>query len=124
MQLRPIAEALEIDKRFPKHTNIEFVNVIDRNHIQVFVWERGSGPTLACGSGAVAAAIACVLEKRTDKKVFVTLPGGTLLIDWTDENVIKMTGSACLSFRGEINISSKLLGQDSKRNLSAKGPVS
>ena len=83
--MTPIAEALEIDSRFPEYTNIEFVNVLDRNHIQVFVWERGSKATLACGSGAVAAAVASVLENRTDRKVSVTLPGGTLLIDWADE---------------------------------------
>ncbi len=108
-QLIPIAEAIEVDSRFPEQTNIEFVNVIDRSHIQVFVWERGSKATLACGSAAAAAAIASILEKRTDKQVEVTLPGGTLLIDWSDENVIKMTGSANLSFRGQIEVPAKVL---------------
>ncbi len=107
--LIPIAEALEIDSRFPERTNIEFVNVLDRSHIQVFVWERGSKATLACGSAAAAAAVASILEERTDRKVNVILPGGTLLIDWSDENVIKMTGSADLSYHGHIDIPAEKL---------------
>ncbi len=118
--LRPIAEALEIDSHFPEHTNIEFVNVLDRNHIQVFVWERGSKATLACGSAAAAAAVASILEKRTDSKVMVTLPGGTLLIDWSDENVIKMTGGADLSFYGQINISTEKLKSKNQGSKHAK----
>ena len=106
-ELAPIAEALEVDGRFPEGTNVEFVNVVDRNHIQVFIWERGSKATLACGSAAAATAIASILENRTDKKVSVSLPGGTLLIDWSDENVIKMTGGAALGFRGQINVPSE-----------------
>lgn len=123
VELIPIAEALEVDEHFPEHTNVEFVNVIDRNHIQVFVWERGSKATLASGSCATAAAVASILEKRTNRKVEVTLPGGTLLIDWTDESVIKMTGGAHISYRGEINIPTKKLTVESKNNFSAKVPV-
>jgi diaminopimelate epimerase len=122
--LTPIAEMLEVDNRFPEQTNIEFVNVLDRNHIQVFVWERGSKATLASGSCAVAAAVASVLENRTDRKVTVTLPGGTLLIDWSDENVIKMTGEADLSFYGQINISTEKLTSQDQGNKHAKVIVS
>ena len=100
-----IAEALEVDSRFPEHTNIEFVNVVNRRHIQVFVWERGSKATLACGSAAAAAVVASILEGKTDHIVDVTLPGGTLAIDWSDKNAIKMTGSANLSFHGQIDVS-------------------
>jgi diaminopimelate epimerase len=108
-QLISIAEALETDKHFPAHTNVEFVNVVDRHHIQVFVWERGSKATLACGSAAAATAIASILEDRTDNKVKVTLPGGTLMIDWSDKHNIKMTGSANFSFKGHVEVSTKNL---------------
>ncbi len=61
-ELIPVAEALEVDSRFPEGTNVEFVNVINRTNIQVFVWERGSKATLACGSAAAATAVASILE--------------------------------------------------------------
>ncbi len=114
--LIPIAKAIELDSHFPERTNVEFVRVLDRQHIEVLVWERGCGATLACGSGAVAAAVACVLEKRTERKVSVLLPGGSLLIDWSDDNVVKMTGSANMVFRGQTNISTEQLKTD--KNIS------
>jgi diaminopimelate epimerase len=121
-ELVSIAEALEVDSRFPEHTNIEFVNVVDRKHIQVFVWERGSKATLACGSGAVATAVASILEGRTDKKVSVTLPGGTLFIDWSDDKILKMTGGADLSFYGQINVPVEIFtsGPQSKSHTKVK----
>lgn len=114
--LAGLAAAIEIDNRFPEKTNVEFVNVVNRNHIQVFVWERGSKATLACGSGAVAAAIAGVLEGRLDKKVKVTLPGGDLFVDYSDENMIKMTGGAAISFYGHIQINNESFNSMSKIN--------
>lgn len=108
-ELVPIARAIEIDSRFPEKTNVEFVHVMDRQHIQVLVWERGCGPTLACGSGAAAAAVAGVLENRLDKQVSVSLPGGTMQVDWTNENELKITGSASLSYHGQITLNPEQL---------------
>jgi len=112
-EIASLARSIELDARFPECTNVEFVKVLDRGHIQLFVWERGSGPTLACGSAAMAAVIAGVLEERLDRKVAVTLPGGTLLIEWLPDDNIKMTGAANLSFRGQIKIQSAQLKADS-----------
>jgi len=88
---------------FPKRVNTEFVKVLDRQNIQMRVWERGAGETLACGTGACAAAAACVLNGLTDTKVTVRLPGGNLYIEWDQENDhIYMTGSAATVFEGEL----------------------
>ncbi len=103
-ELVSLARNIETDKRFPECTNVEFVQVLDRNHIQLFVWERGSGATLACGSAAVAAFTAGVLEDRLDRQASVTLPGGRLYMEWLANDNIKMTGGANLSFRGQIQV--------------------
>ena len=90
---------------FPKHANIEFVKLIDSNHIQVRVWERGSGETLACGTGACAAAVVAASCGYTGREVEVDLPGGTLQIRWEEEdNCIYMTGSAEIVFEGNYFI--------------------
>ena len=105
---------------------MHFVRVLDRRHIQVFVWERGCGPTLASGSAAMAAVIAGVLEGRLDRQVDVTLPGGTLHIEWLADDNIKMTGAASLSFRGQIKIKGaqlKAAGKN-KANICDNGAVS
>ena len=80
------------------------VQVVTRNHIIQKVWERGAGLTLACGSGACAAAVAAVRTHRTDRKVRVSLPGGDLWIDWreTDDHVL-MTGPVALEHRGTLD---------------------
>ena len=87
-------------KLFPKKTNVEFVRVIDKNNLEVKVWERGAGATLACGTGACAAAFASFLKKKTNNKVNVYLPGGKLKIEIKDN--IYMTGPAIKGFEGEI----------------------
>ncbi|MDE7414344.1 MAG: diaminopimelate epimerase [Muribaculaceae bacterium] len=88
----PIMEVAEI---FPNRANIEFIKVIDRTHIEMRVWERGSGETLACGTGACAAVVACVLNDLTDREVEVSLPGGKLTIRWDEENNhVFLTGGA------------------------------
>lgn len=87
---------------FPRRSNIEFVQIISRSHVKMRVWERGAGETLACGTGACAVAVACVLEGKTDRKVQVELPGGILLIEWEEtENQVLMTGPAVFVFEGE-----------------------
>ena len=89
---------------FPRKTNVEFVKVEDRHNLRVKVWERGAGPTLACGTGACATLVAAVLNGLTEKKANVHLPGGTLEIEWTEDNHVIMTGPADLSFAGFFNI--------------------
>lgn len=96
---------LERHPIFPKHANIEFVKVIDSKHIQVRVWERGSGETLACGTGACAAAVVAASCGYTGREVEVNLPGGTLAIEWREsDNCIYMTGSADIVFEGNYFI--------------------
>lgn len=88
--------------RFPRRTNVEFVEVLDSSTISIRVWERGTGETLACGTGACASVAACVLNKLTDSKVVVKLLGGQLEILWDQQqNVIYMEGPAETVFEGE-----------------------
>ncbi|MDR2888277.1 MAG: diaminopimelate epimerase [Lachnospiraceae bacterium] len=104
----PLAEVgprFEHHERFPQRTNVEFVRVIDRATIQMRVWERGSGETKACGTGACAAAAACIINGLTQDSVTVKLLGGELLIRWDrDANVIYMTGPAKTAFSGECRL--------------------
>ena len=94
---------LEVNKAFPKKANIEFINVIDDKTLNMRVWERGAGETLACGTGACATAVACNLNGLTDRKVNIELLGGTLNIEWNEtDNHIYMTGPAVTVFDGEL----------------------
>lgn len=96
-------KVLEIDKAFPKKANIEFAQIIDRQNINMRVWERGAGETLACGTGACATAVACNLNGLTDRKVNIELLGGTLNIEWNEtDNHVYMTGPAVTVFDGEL----------------------
>ncbi|WP_420838699.1 diaminopimelate epimerase [Acididesulfobacillus acetoxydans] len=85
---------------FPRKTNVEFITVHSRQEMTMRVWERGAGPTLACGTGASAAAVAAVLNDLIDREVTVHLPGGDLLIEWAGDNHVYMTGPAVYAFRG------------------------
>lgn len=92
---------LERHSAFPDRANIEFVKVIDGETVQMRVWERGSGETLACGTGACATAVAAALTGRTNRKVTVKLIGGDLSIEWNEkDNHVYMTGPACTVFTG------------------------
>ena len=94
---------LEVDKAFPNKTNVEFIEIVDRNHIKMRVWERGAGETLACGTGACASVVACILNGLTDDTVEVELLGGPLKIEWNKEdNHVYMTGPAVTVFEGEL----------------------
>ena len=94
---------LEIDPAFPKKTNVEFIQIVDKNHVKMRVWERGAGETLACGTGASASVIACVLNNLTKRKATVELLGGNLEIEWNEEdNHVYMTGPAVTVFEGEL----------------------
>ena len=90
---------------FPNRTNTEFVQVIDRSRVRMRVWERGTGETLACGTGCCATAVACVLNGLTDNVITVEVLGGELRIEWDRENdLVWMTGPATVVFSGEIEI--------------------
>ncbi len=92
---------IEVHPLFPKKTNVEFVQVINRKEINMRVWERGSGETLACGTGACATLVACVLNERTDREAILHLLGGDLQIKWDSEtNHVFMTGPAETVFNG------------------------
>jgi len=96
---------IEKHNLFPRKTNVEFVRVHSDHEIEMRVWERGAGETLACGSGACAAAVASVLNGFTDRKVDVKLRGGVLQIEWNKETGhVLMTGPAETVFKGEIEI--------------------
>jgi len=96
-----IGPALERHPDFPNRTNAEFVQVISPRELLVRVWERGSGETLACGTGACAAVVAGVLTERTDRAVAVRLPGGELHVEWCANDHLFLTGPAVEVFRGE-----------------------
>ena len=94
---------VEIDKAFPKRTNVEFINIVDKNNIKMRVWERGAGETLACGTGACASAVASYLNGYTERNVNVELLGGKLEIELNEEdNHVYMTGPATFVFDGEF----------------------
>ena len=98
-------KVLEVDKAFPNKTNVEFIQIVDKNHVKMRVWERGAGETLACGTGACATAVACYLNGKTDRNVEVELLGGKLFIEWNEENNhIFMTGPAVTVFEGMLEI--------------------
>lgn len=103
--LETIGPLFEHHLLFPERVNTEFVQVMDRKHIKMRVWERGSGETLACGTGACASVVACILNGYTDYEVTVSLLGGELLIRYDEqENKVYMTGPAVTVFEGEIDI--------------------
>ena len=103
LQIEKIGPYFENHCRFPNRTNTEFVKVIDRNNVQMRVWERGTGETLACGTGCCATAVACILNGLTDEEVTVHVLGGKIKIFWDRENnLVYMTGPAETVFEGEI----------------------
>lgn len=98
--LEKYGSIIEIDSHFPKKTNVEFIEILDRKHLKMRVWERGTGETMACGTGACATAVAAVLNDYCDRKVSIELLGGELLIEWKENNHVYMTGPAEFSFDG------------------------
>ena len=104
MKIEEIGPKFENHSYFPNRVNTEFVKVIDRTHVKMRVWERGSGETLACGTGACAVAVACILNGLTEEDVTVSLLGGDLQIQWErKENIVYMTGPAEVVFEGGWN---------------------
>jgi diaminopimelate epimerase len=100
-QVLGIGPKIETDPHFPRRVNAEFVEVISPTEVRMRVWERGSGETLACGTGACAVCVAGALTGRTGRKVLVHLLGGDLELEWGDDNHVYMTGPAVEVFSGE-----------------------
>ena len=94
---------IENNPNFPNKTNVEFIKTEDRQHIKMRVWERGTGETLACGTGACSCVVAGVLNGMVDRNAIVKLLGGNLQIEWKEEdNHVYMTGPAVTIFEGEL----------------------
>ena len=105
IDLPEIGPKLENDPLFPDRTNVEFAQVLDKNRIRMRVWERGSGITQACGTGACATAVAAFIEGKTGRKTDIIMDGGTLTIEWDEQtNHVWMTGPAVKIFDGILKI--------------------
>lgn len=105
LEIEQIGPYFENHERFPKRINTEFVKVLDKKNVQMRVWERGTGETLACGTGCCATVVACILNGLTDEKVTVKLLGGEIEIEWDREaNLVYMTGPAVTVFEGEYDV--------------------
>ncbi|SMF87950.1 diaminopimelate epimerase [Paenibacillus uliginis N3/975] len=102
---------LEVHPFFPKKINVEIATIKARNYVDMRVWERGVGPTLACGTGACATLVASVLNGKTDRAAVISLKGGDLFIEWDKaDNHVYMTGPAEMVFEGEIPIELRAAG--------------
>jgi len=103
--IETIGPLFENHPRFPRRVNTEFVQVIDRTHVKMRVWERGTGETLACGTGCCATGVACVLNGKTENSLTVDVLGGSIDIEWDQEkNTIFMTGPATTVFEGTVEV--------------------
>ena len=99
---RRLGREIEPHRQFPEKTNVEFIRVRDRQHIEVRVWERGVGETLSSGTGACAAAVAAIINDQTDRHVRVSMPGGLLEVLWReDDGEVLLTGTAEMVYSGE-----------------------
>jgi diaminopimelate epimerase len=100
-----IGQQLKINPKFPDSVNVGFMQILDRSHVKLRVNERGVGETLACGSGACAAVVSCILDQRLDNEVVVELKEGNLVINWEGEGTeVWMTGPATTVYNGQINL--------------------
>jgi diaminopimelate epimerase len=104
LDLPKIGPAFEFHELFPERVNTEFIQVLSRTHVRMRVWERGSGETMACGTGACAVLAACVLAGLTERRAEVELRGGSLLIEWAENNTIYMTGPAAEVCTGQFKV--------------------
>lgn len=104
LDLERIGPLFEHHPFFPNRVNTEFVQVLSRKRLRMRVWERGSGETAACGTGACAVLVAAVLTGQSERKATVQLNGGDLCIEWTEDDHVHMTGPAEEAFRGEIEV--------------------
>ncbi len=105
LDIASLGPKFETHRFFPKHTNTEFVQVVNRGTLKMRVWERGAGETLACGTGACAVLVSSVLNGVSERKATIELLGGELVVEWDEEsNHIFMTGGAKKVFDGEIDL--------------------
>ena len=103
--LKKVGPLFENHELFPNRINAEFIQVLDKQVVNMRVWERGTGETLACGTGACAATVACILNDLTDEEITLHLLGGDLQVRWDrEENFVYMTGPATVVFDGEIDV--------------------
>ena len=103
--LEKVGPEFEQHEVFPNRVNAEFIEVLDRKTVNMRVWERGSGETLACGTGACASTVACILNGLTEDEITLHLLGGDLKVRWDrDANLVYMTGPAKVVFDGEIQL--------------------
>ncbi len=102
--IEEMGKEIERHPVFPKRANVEFVHVLGNGEIELRVWERGVGETLACGTGSCASVVACVLNEKTGRKVNVHLTGGDLVVEWAKDNSVYMTGPASFVFSGTVEI--------------------
>jgi diaminopimelate epimerase len=100
VDLAVLGPQLEVDALFPERANIGVAQIEDKENIRLRVWERGVGLTQACGSGACAALVAAARRGLTDRRATVTLGGGSLEIEWLEDNHVRMTGPVATSFMG------------------------
>ena len=99
-----IGPLIENHPMFPKRTNVEFAQILDRGRIRMRVWERGVGITLACGTGAAATAVAAFRKGLADRKVELILDGGSLTLEWREDGHVLMTGPGVTSFQGDVDL--------------------
>jgi diaminopimelate epimerase len=105
LPLEKIGPIFEKHAMFPERVNTEFVQILNKKEVNMRVWERGSGETLACGTGACATAVACILNGKTEEEVIIHLLGGDLKIEYDKKtNHVFMTGPATIVFDGEITV--------------------
>jgi diaminopimelate epimerase len=97
---RRLGRAIESHALFPERTNVEFVRVRDRTHVEARVWERGAGETLSSGTGACAAAVASIINGHADRRVSVEMPGGLLEVHWREDGEVLLTGTAEVVYAG------------------------
>ncbi len=102
--IEEMGKEIENHRVFPRRTNVEFVRVLNRGEIELRVWERGVGETLACGTGSCASLVASALNERTNRKVKVHLRGGDLTVEWAKDNHVYMTGPATYVFSGAVSV--------------------
>ncbi len=105
LPMEEIGPVFECHPAFPQRVNTEFVEIVDKTHIRMRVYERGTGETLACGTGCCAGVVACILNGKTSRNVEVEVLGGKILVEWDEQtNEVFMTGPAETVFEGEINV--------------------
>ena len=98
---RRIGKAIENHKDFPARTNVEFIRVLNREQIELRIWERGVGETTASGTCSCAAAIAAIINDFTARQVEVVTPGGTVKVQWRGDGEVVLTGWAAMVYQGE-----------------------